>query len=488
MQTATGNLRFELDRFEAAANAFADVVAREPAYPGAHFRLAVCLLRLDKVEEAASEFRLAATLSDGDWEARLGAGLCDLKRGRGQDALIWFQQGIAAKPNDATALLGRAASLELAGRAGEALDAYRDLADREPSLEGVRDRLVSIRLAKGDWTGAAADARVLLDREPNNIRALTAMAASELKQGRLDGAAGYAARLTKAAPASFEAWITLARCHQAAGRAPEALSAFREAARMRPDSADLQLILATVQLGQNDSAGARRSLEAALKIDPKHTSAIELLAELAEKGGDLAEAERMWTRLAAAVPPEKSGAATLHAGAVRLQMGDAAGAVDAFAKYLELDPESMEARVNLGIAQWRSGEAGAAVETLQDVIASHPGLAEAWYAYAYAAIDIEDYAAAKKAFEALAGLGDRSAEVAYNLGLLLQQAGELDAAQSQYLRALEERPSLREAMERLGQIEQSRGNTEEAKSWWARLRDASAKPSEPKRAEAVGKK
>lgn len=484
--TALGGLRHAIGQHAEAAENFRAVVAKNAAHPGAHFRLAVCLLQLGQLDDAAAAFRQAVALSESDWEARLGAGLCDLRRGRGTDALLWFQQCNAAKPNDPAGMFGRAAALEMAGRLDEAIPAYMGLIERAPESIEARDRLMTIHLGRGEWPQAAVQAQAIVEKDAANLRGLTALAACEIRQGRIEVAAGYAARLTKAAPASFEAWVTLARCHQAAGRAAEAAAALKEAARVQPDSADVQVSLAVIRRNQGDLPGARRALEAALKIDPVHMTAIERLAELTEKSGDLAEAEKLWTRLAGAGGPQASGA-TLHCGVVRLQMGDAPGAASAFSTFLEHEPDSIETRVNLGIAQWRAGQAGDALKTLEDVIGSHPGLADAWYAYAYAAIDLEDYAAARRGFEALSGLGDRSAEVSYNLGLILQQAGEMDAARGHYLRALEERATLREAMERLGQVEQSLGNTDEAKAWWTKLRDAGGTVKPPD-AKPAGKK
>ena len=63
-------------------------------------------------------------------------------------------------------------------------------------------------------------------------------------------------------------------------------------------------------------------------------------------------------------------------------------------------------------------------------------------------------------------LGQRSPELFYNTGLLLQKSGKLEDAVKHYRRALEEKPNIAEALLNLGHALKSLGQDEEARTCW----------------------
>jgi tetratricopeptide (TPR) repeat protein len=66
----------------------------------------------------------------------------------------------------------------------------------------------------------------------------------------------------------------------------------------------------------------------------------------------------------------------------------------------------------------------------------------------------------------LIDVGERSPEVFYNTGLLLQKSGQLDDAIRLYQEAINERPQFAEALLNLGHALKAQGRNEEAKSYW----------------------
>jgi len=66
----------------------------------------------------------------------------------------------------------------------------------------------------------------------------------------------------------------------------------------------------------------------------------------------------------------------------------------------------------------------------------------------------------------LIDIGERSPEVFYNTGLLLQKSGQLEDAIRLYQEALSEKPQFAEALLNLGHALKAQGRNEEAKSYW----------------------
>ena len=72
----------------------------------------------------------------------------------------------------------------------------------------------------------------------------------------------------------------------------------------------------------------------------------------------------------------------------------------------------------------------------------------------------------------LIDLGERSAEVLYNAGLMYEKAGQSEKAARLYRDALEQQPDMPEALLNLGRILETYGKGNEARACWS-------KPSKP---------
>lgn len=93
------------------------------------------------------------------------------------------------------------------------------------------------------------------------------------------------------------------------------------------------------------------------------------------EAGKLSEAEQTAMALIARFP--HSGVLQNVLGAVRLDLGDAGGAVECFRKTLDLEPNAAESHNNLGIALHRFGTFDAAAEQFQAALALNPEFLDA---------------------------------------------------------------------------------------------------------------
>lgn len=89
----------------------------------------------------------------------------------------------------------------------------------------------------------------------------------------------------------------LADCHRKLGQLDSALQICLTGLARHPEYSSAQLILGKIFLDRGEDDRARESLERVLELDPQNLLAMRLLAELAERLGELHEAQVRWRQL-----------------------------------------------------------------------------------------------------------------------------------------------------------------------------------------------
>ena len=118
------------------------------------------------------------------------------------------------------------------------------------------------------------------------------------------------------------------------------------------------------------------------------------------------------------------------------------------------------------------GSLDAATHTFNRLLTIEADSVDALRGLAAIAVEQEDFGQALDYQARLIDLGERSPELFYNTGLLLQKSGQLDDAIRLYYEALAEKPAFAEALLNLGHALKAQGRTEEAKSYWRQAIDA----------------
>ncbi|MEI9811705.1 MAG: tetratricopeptide repeat protein [Acidobacteriota bacterium] len=133
-------------------------------------------------------------------------------------------------------------------------------------------------------------------------------------------------------------------------------------------------------------------------------------------------------------------------GYLRLQKNDYRGAAEAFDACTRKRSAWPEAQLNLGLAQWKLGDQDGARRAFQAVLETEPNSIDALRGLAAMAIEREELDQALDLQAKLIENGERTPELFYNTGLLLQKAGNVDDAIKLYQEALAERPNFAEAL------------------------------------------
>ena len=202
-------------------------------------------LPADSPARAELDKYLSLTLDQPAGRVRLGQDLAN--RGRFEEALAEIKQAAQWDPHSPGIFESEAAVLAQLGRLSEAGAAYYRAAEVSPEAGGRLALQAALAYAEAGRTAETENSfRFAVRRDPGLHRA----------------------------------WYNLGLFLAQQERLVEAADALREAAKRASDTADYPYALATVLLRAGDRAGARAAAEQALRIDPHHRGAQQVLAAL----------------------------------------------------------------------------------------------------------------------------------------------------------------------------------------------------------------
>jgi tetratricopeptide (TPR) repeat protein len=138
----------------------------------------------------------------------------------------------------------------------------------------------------------------------------------------------------------------------AGGRFHEALAQFAQALRQEPASLDARIGLARACAGSGDPVAAAAWFSDVCRIAPAEPLPHQLLADLLLGQKLHAQALPLYARLCGEFGL-RNRANLLHYGFVKEQTGDAEGAAEHYREALAIDPDFMEAHVDLAGVLWR---------------------------------------------------------------------------------------------------------------------------------------
>jgi cytochrome c-type biogenesis protein CcmH/NrfG len=178
---------------------------------------------------------------------------------------------------------------------------------------------------------------------------------------------------TRRGPRNYQNWAALGGIYQAVmplgieGSYEGAKDAYTHAAALNPTSPILPYMLAQLEIAQNNGAGAEAKLLESITVKRDYIPAILLLSQLEIQLGKATEALQAAEAAAYFAPNEP--AVVFQVGILRSGTGDTAGAADAFARAVELNPQYANARFFLAAMYSMQGRYQEAAEELRAVAA-----------------------------------------------------------------------------------------------------------------------
>jgi tetratricopeptide (TPR) repeat protein len=221
------------------------------------------------------------------------------------------------------------------------------------------------------------------------------------------------------------------------GRPDEARALCEEGLRRAPDDAALTHLLAAVLFSKAEIQSARAHIETSLASRPDNAAAHLLAARIARAASDhdgaLAHLDR-----AIAIAPQREvfleKARTLDQAGLRPQ------ARAAWRAMLDVIPQHQEAAARLGRLAWEDGDAAGAVVLLERAVAADAPAA-VWFNLGLARQDLRNPGAAADAYRKALDIKPDYPEAALNLGVALQETGDIDNAMRAYAQAYRLRPA-----------------------------------------------
>ena len=207
--------------------------------------------------------------------------------------------------------------------------------------------------------------------------------------------------------------------------------------KQHPGDSALCHLMAAVLFARADLPEARARIEASLAARPDNVPALILACRIARAQGRLEAALQHLDRAAR----QSSQAEILLERARTLdQAGDASAAGVCWTLVLQREPKSKEAMARLGHFAWERGESLEAEAFLERAVAGggHPA---AWFDLGLVRQDMRKFGSAAEAYRRVLEMSPDAPEAAVNLGVVLQETGDLDGAMAAYSMAYRLRPS-----------------------------------------------
>jgi tetratricopeptide (TPR) repeat protein len=256
--------------------------------------------------------------------------------------------------------------------------------------------------------------------------------------------------------------LALARLHRESGRADEARRLTEEILSRDPESPGTLLLAAELAVDRADSHEAVRLYERLLELQPAATRLYQPLAIAWRDLGDVERARELLDRVGSGVlqvpDPLLSEMRALGGGAnhelqqglAAYQAGNFEGAVQAFARAVEIAPDLVRARTYLGTALTKLDRFDAAATEFRTVLSLDPGNSLARFNLGVIAGKQGRFEEAEGHYESALAIDPRYRDARYNLANLLRAGSRCAEALDHYRRVVEEDPASISA--RLGEL------------------------------------
>ncbi|WP_423967274.1 tetratricopeptide repeat protein [Bradyrhizobium sp.] len=302
--------------------------------------------------------------------------------------------------------------------------------DQRQRADAINAALVALREGRIEQAGTLA--QTLLQDAPDDPAAHQLVATIAWQRGDHDQTLRWARSCLALQPRHAPALLLAGRAARAAGDLGGALQFFREAAQCVPERADAAFMTCITLLELGDPK-ANDSLHDLLRRFPGDADGWHDIGMTLHRAGKFEAALVAFTRAAAmAQNPrhEMARAASLQA------LGRLGEAVDVLRQAGSLLPGNADIVLHLALCLHKLGELAAARVALEPILASNPASANLWFAYGLICQDSRDPVTAITAYRRTLDLSPELAEAHVNLGICLQQTGDIAAAKAAFGRAM----------------------------------------------------
>ena len=354
---------------EAALKLYQQAKAAKPADPQVRQGLAITLARLNRLPEAIKELE---EIDPRAWSAETVMALSSyyLRANRPADAIRVLAPVVARAPKFANARYMLATAYLMTNDPGQAITQLEELQRQAPDNLPTRFRLGVAYSRAGRAREALAQLDPLAKQLEKSPEYQLERGQALMLAGRFDDALVAAKAAQKLAAQAPQVYLLMGQIQTRRRDQKAAREMFAKAAEVDATYVPARLALGGLDLIANNPDGAMKEFDAAIQANPKSLPAVQakVSALLAEK--KVKEA----IQIGEAAVKQNEQDAGFHAllGALYLADGQAERASASFRRALELDPNSIPARLGLArvaISQQKDEEA---IGHLKAVIKDRP--------------------------------------------------------------------------------------------------------------------
>ncbi|MET0622908.1 MAG: tetratricopeptide repeat protein [Pyrinomonadaceae bacterium] len=312
----------------------------------------------DRPEEALAALRAA---DPNQFFTQFGLGYAHLGLYRTEEAVAAFTAALRLNPQSPEALIGMGSAYVRLSRYREAEDAFARAASLNPASADVLLAQSYLYYSRGQYPKLVEAAREAARLAPQSVAAHTMLGAALATAGDMQAGTRSVREALRLEPENYWPHQVLGFILVRDDKPKEALAEARTVVRLKPNYPETQNLLAYVlnQLGQHEEA--LRAAQAALQN--KHEPADEGWAHynLATAQEKLGRAEESRASYAASIRAYNQPGRTLDPddlylmGNAYLRLEQDAPAVKAFQQAINVRPNFAQARYNLGVAFFATG-------------------------------------------------------------------------------------------------------------------------------------
>lgn len=426
---------------DAAVEIWNEILHRDPQRTEVRLALARARQVLGQWDEAARELSLCLPVHPDrpDLLARLA--VCYLRTASYPHALVLLDQALRIDPRHCLAAAAQAVLRARTDTAhpdsGGVLEWPEASHPPPPSCEAVDQLFQEACRAMQSEDPELARARLeeVLLLDPQHDAALLEMAQMEEAEHRPVWASRYYESALRARPQSWEAAFNLARLAAENGEDARARALAERALLLNPQCGGAAWLLAQLCERAGDTDEARFWLERTVQLEPKNVGALTRLGRLYLLAGKLEDAAA-WMELAYDAGPDRYDTA-YNLGLVRWRNGETRQARDLWLRARQLEPARVEAAQALAGLELAAGN----LEQAEHHAACHPSAGLSFLLAQERALQ-GDVDRAIGHYRKALDFNPHWRDAWVNLGVLLRQAGQEQAAREAWQQALRIDPSL----------------------------------------------
>ena len=365
-----------------ALQEFREALRAAPAFPDAHYHLALAHNAMGQTDEAMVELEEALRLRPDFLLARYQLAACCRKRGDFEGESRLLAEITQHAPDFAEAHHNFGLALQYRDKPADAVEQLRTAFRLEPKNPRFALAL-GVALADRDPAEATSVLRRLIGLAPSDAEAHYNLALAMAAMGNEDDAIHEFSAALALNPNHAGARRSLGIALMHADRLKESAEEFQRAAAITPRDAETANNLGMVLLRLKDVEGAVAALEKAVSLNPKLIKAHFNLSQAYLRAGRPDDARRASDRAAALTKEQRDmgrAMVLVQSARQRLHESDAAAAVPLLREAIEAHPGFVDAYMELGRALLDSGsDPAAAIQQFRTALNLDPERADAHY-------------------------------------------------------------------------------------------------------------